>query len=238
MTLQWGTVESLTRMNGVKLCIYGKPKTGKTMLCGTAPNPVIISAERGLLSLRKDPATRNLPAVEIHTLAQFDEAHRWSIESAEAKQFDTICLDSISELAEVCLIEEKIKTLQSTPKGKKPNGFEPYMELSQHIMSVFRSYRDHAHKNVLFIAKEEWDKDEVSGSSQFRPTMPGRELTKQLPYMLDEILQLVRFADPNGAPYNYLRTTADNQNVAGDRSGKLDAWEQPNITAIINKILG
>ncbi len=77
----------------------------------------------------------------------------------------------------------------------------------------------------------------MSGVSQFRPTMPGRELTKQLPYMLDEILQLVRFAAPDGTPYNYLRTVADNQNVAGDRSGKLDAWEQPHIGNIINKIL-
>lgn len=41
---------------GIKLAVYGGAGIGKTRLSATAPNPLIISAESGLLSL-KDSAT-------------------------------------------------------------------------------------------------------------------------------------------------------------------------------------
>lgn len=238
MTLQFSTVELLTRQHGVKFVVYGKPKLGKTTLIGTCPRPIIFSAERGLLSLRNNPSTRDTPAAEIHSVADFMEARDWCLQSNEAKNYDTFCLDSISEIAEVCLIEEKAKTLASTEKGKKPNGFEPYMALSTTITSILREFRDLTQKHVYFIAKEEWDKDGDTGISMFRPTMPGRELTKQLPYLFDEIFQLCRFNTPEGAPYNALRTVSDSQNTAGDRSGILNSWEEADLGKIIKKILG
>lgn len=241
MTLNFQTVEHLTRTNGIKVVVYGQAKVGKTCLIGTCPNPIIFSAERGLLSLRNNPATRNIVAAEIHSIKDFTDARDWCLKSAEAKKFDTYCLDSISEIAEICLIEEKEKTAISTPKGKKPNGFEPYMALGDQVMGVLREFRDFPGKHVMFIAKQEFDKDGDTGISMFRPSMPGRQLTNQLPFMFDEILQLVRFTQKNeqgmDIPYNALRTSADSQNVAGDRSGSLDLWEPANISHIINKII-
>jgi hypothetical protein len=234
--VQLRSVNQLTQANGVKCIVYGKAKIGKTMLVGTAPRPVIISAERGLLSLRKDFG--HLPGIEITCLQDLINVHAWAFGSAEAKQFDTICLDSISEIAEVVLIAAKEQAKADAAKTRKGvNGFQAYTDLNDQIMKVFRDFRDFAHKHVLFIAKEEWDKDEQTGMYMFRPSMPGKQLTMQLPYMFDEIFQINKFKDNNNMEFRALRTRSDNQNVAGDRSGRLDEWERPDLGSIFQKIL-
>ncbi len=45
----------------VKCLIYGESGVGKTWLCQTAPKPVIISAEKGLLTLKHV----NIPVIEM-----------------------------------------------------------------------------------------------------------------------------------------------------------------------------
>ena len=237
MTIKFTTVEETTRQSGIKLVVYGKPKTGKTSLIASCPNPLIISAERGLLSLRALPTMVKTPVIEVHGMTEFNEVYEWCSKSADAKKYDTFCLDSITELAEVCLMEEKAKTLAKA-KGGKPNNFEPYQELNTQIMAILRGFRDMPNKHILFIAQEEFDKDENTGMTMYRPVMPGKQLTRQLPYTFDEIFQLVRFTAPDGSAYNGLRTVSDAQNTAGDRSGRLAPWEPADIQHIINKIIG
>src|SRR5690606_21304608 len=99
------------------------------------------------------------------------------------------------------------------------NGFKPYAELLDKVMSRIRAFRDVPYKHVYFVAKQERDKDE-HGMTLNMPSMPGKELTRQLPYFLDEIFQLCVFRDPQtGQSQSWLRTRPDSQNVAGDRSG-------------------
>ena len=56
----------------IKALVYGRSGSGKTMFGGTAPKPLILSAENGLLSL----ATSGLQVdtVEIKSLANLKEA--------------------------------------------------------------------------------------------------------------------------------------------------------------------
>ena len=51
-------------LRGIKCLVYGESGVGKTVLCSTAPDPIIISAESGLLSLRK----KDIPVIEINSL--------------------------------------------------------------------------------------------------------------------------------------------------------------------------
>ena len=39
--------------HGIKCVVYGFSGVGKTVLCSTAPKPIVLSAESGLLSLSK-----------------------------------------------------------------------------------------------------------------------------------------------------------------------------------------
>ena len=91
---------------GVKACLFGASGVGKTRLLSTAPDPCILSAESGLLSLRKE----KVPFIDISTYKQLTEAYQWVLQSSEAKKYQTFGLDSLSEVAEVVLarrIEEK-----------------------------------------------------------------------------------------------------------------------------------
>lgn len=223
------SVGSVTTAHGVKAVVYGQPGAGKTRLILSCPNPVIISAEKGLLSLRQEGA--NLPVWEIRTMAELKAAHAWALGSHEAKQFDTFCLDSISEIAEV--------TLVASQKANAKDGWKPYQDLQKDVMQIFRDFRDFAHKHVYFACKEEYDKDGVTQMSKYMPSMPGKVLTQQIPYIFDEIFRLVVFTDPaTGQQYSALRTQPDQSNIAKDRSGRLALWEPPHLGNIFAKILG
>ena len=87
----------------VRLLVYGQSGAGKTSLIPSLPDPVILSAEAGLLSI----AGSNLPFVEINSVETLREAYQWLTESSEAAQFQSVALDSISEIAEVVLANEK-----------------------------------------------------------------------------------------------------------------------------------
>ncbi len=89
--------------SGVKLLVYGQAGAGKTSLIKTLPNPVVLSAEGGLLSIQD----ADLPYIEISTMDALREAYHWLAGSDEARGFQSVALDSISEIAEVVLNHEK-----------------------------------------------------------------------------------------------------------------------------------
>jgi hypothetical protein len=211
------------RVNGVKILVYGQAGAGKTRLCATAPNPVIISAESGLLSLREF----DLPVIEVSTIADVHEAYKFLAESEEGSQFASVCLDSISEIAEVVLAAEKKAT-------RDPR--QAYGALQEQMAELLRAFRDLPGRNVYMSAKIERSKDETTGAMLYAPSMPGQRLGQSLPYLFDEVFALRVEKDTEGRPTRWLQTQADFQYAAKDRSGALDAFEAPDLGAVINKI--
>jgi len=210
-----------TSKNGVKLIVYGRAGVGKTVLCGTAPAPIILSAESGLMSLRH----LNLPYIEIKTLADLREAYQWAKSSHEASQFQTLCVDSISEVSETMLIHFK-----STNKdGRKAHG-----DYFDEILKTLRDLRDIPGKHVYMSAKQE-RKETSEGVMLNSPSLAGQRASQALPYLPDLIFQLD--IDPVGG-YRFLRTRPDFANDAKDRSGNLDAQEQPHLANLFAKIIG
>jgi hypothetical protein len=224
MALKFTTTDQASAANGVKVLVYSDAGIGKTVLCSTAPSPIILSAESGELSLRK----MRIPMIEITTVQDLVDAHQWLQNSAEARQFQTVCIDSLSEVAEVVLNNAKRQV-------KDPR--QAYGELIEKMESVIRSYRDLAGKNVYMAAKMEPNKDELTGSVKYGPAMPGSKLAVKLPYFFDEVFRLGINKTPAGESYRFLQTQPDLQYQAKDRSGCLDAVEPPNLTHVFNKIL-
>lgn len=209
--------------NGVKVLVYGHAGAGKTSLIKTLPAPVILSAEGGLLSI----ADSDLPYIEIKTIDDLREAYRWAT-SDEAKQFQSVALDSISEIAEVVLNAEKKLT-------KDPR--QAYGALQEQMTDIIRTFRDLPGKHVYFSAKVEKSQDE-QGRMLYAPSMPGAKLGQQLPYFFDEVLALRVEKDGEGNPMRALMCHSDGLWQAKDRSGKLDAWEAPDLGSIIRKMGG
>jgi len=210
--------------NGVKMLVYGYAGTGKTKLIQTLPSPIILSAEGGLLSI----SDMDLPFIEIKSIQDLKEAYKWIIESDEAKQFQSVALDSVSEIAETVLNNEK--KINKDPRAA-------YGSLQEQMTDIIRVFRDLPAKNVYFTAKCEKSQDEA-GRILYAPSMPGAKLGQQLPYFFDEVLALRVEKDGDGVPQRALMCESDGLWQAKDRSGCLSTWEAADLGAIIAKMGG
>jgi len=240
MAINWSTTSQVNLRAGVKVLAYSESGMGKTTLCATAPRPLIISAESGLLSLRKqnleklygvgnNEITYDIPVIAVTNVTDVNDALQWILFAKEASYFDTICMDSASEIAEVILNNAKRQV-------KDPR--QAYGELIEKMETTIRAFRDIPEKHVYISAKSEWAKDEMTGVVKNGPSMPGSKLGQKLPYFFDEVLALRVEKDQEGIAQRALMCDSDGIWQAKDRSGKLDTWEAPDLGAIIRKIGG
>ena len=206
---------------GVKLLCYGQSGAGKTTLIKTLPNPLVLSAEAGLLSIQD----ADLAYIEIKTIDDLREAYSYIV-SEEGAAFQSIALDSISEIAEVILNAEK-------KIAKDPR--QAYGAMQEQVSDLIRAFRDLPGKHVYMSAKLEKATDEM-GRILYAPSMPGNKTGQQLPYFFDEVLALRVERDQEGNVQRALMCDSDGLWQAKDRSGKLAAWEAADLGAIIEKI--
>jgi len=225
MALNFTTTDKAAQLNGVKVLVYGGAGTGKTVLTSTAPTPFLISAEGGELSLRSIA----MPMAKVANVDDLRDIYAWCERSNEAKQFQTICIDSLSEIAEVVLNNAKRQV-------KDPR--QAYGELIEKMETTIRMFRDLPGRNIYMSAKMEPTKDELTGVIKYAPAMPGNKLGPKLPYFFDEVFRLGINKTTQGESYRFLQTQPDLQYEAKDRSGALAPVEQPHLTHIFNKILG
>lgn len=224
MALNFTTTRQASELSGIKVLVYGQAGIGKTVLCSTAPSPFLISAEAGELSLRGF----DIPMVRIKTMNDLMEVYEWASKSKEAENFETLCLDSISEIAEVVLANEKANTRDAR---------QAYGELITKMESIIRAFRDITGKNVYMSAKIEPFKDDLTGVVKYVPSMPGSKLSSKIPYFFDEVFRLAIKKAEDGTSFRFLQTQPDFQFEAKDRSGALDPMEKPDLTYVFNKIM-
>jgi len=208
--------------NGVKLLVYGHAGAGKTSLIRTLPKPIVISAEGGLLSI----ADADVPYIEVKTIDELRDAFKYI--STNGDKYQSVALDSVSEIAEVVLNAEK-------KIAKDPR--QAYGAMQEQMTDLIRAFRDLPGKHVYMSAKCEKTPDET-GKILYSPSMPGNKMGQQLPYFFDEVLALRIEKDDDGKPLRALMCDSDSAWMAKDRSGKLDQWELPDLNAIIAKIGG
>lgn len=212
--------------DGLKILVHGLAGAGKTTLCATTGEPtVIISAESGLLSLRD----YDIPVIEIKTIEDLYEAYEFVSSNEDGKSFRWVCLDSVSEIAEVVLSNEK-----KVAKDAR----QAYGSLSEKMNDLLRAFRDLPGRNVVFLAKQERAKDEQTGAMLYFPSMPGNSLKQNIEYYFDEVLALRVEKDGDGNPTRWLQTNRDFNYAAKDRSGSLDMFEPADLGAIAAKIRG
>jgi hypothetical protein len=209
--------------NGVKMLVYGQAGAGKTSLIRTLPDPIVLSAEGGLLSIQD----ADLPYIEIASMDDLKEAFEW-MSTPEGMNFKSVALDSISEIAEVVLNHEK-------KIAKDPR--QAYGAMQEQMADIIRAFRDLPGRHVYMSAKLEKSTDEM-GRILYAPSMPGNKTGQSLPYFFDEVLALRVEKDADGNTQRAIMCDSDGLWLAKDRSGKLGAWEAPDLGEIIAKIGG
>lgn len=208
-------VSTKREVHYVKCMVYGESGVGKTYLLSTAPNPLIISAEEGLLSL----ASMDLPVIEVKSMIETNAAFKY----AKTSEYDTICLDSLSELGEVLL--EEFKQEEKDPR-------KAYLRMGEELTRFMRKLRS-LEKHVVVLVKQGVIKDELLGKITYAPGVPGQAFATQVPYFLDLLFCLRVEKGGN----RFLQTQPNLQYMAKDRSGKLEQKEEPNLTKIFDKIV-
>ena len=218
------TPDKLVNKQGAKLLVYGQAGAGKTYATQTMPGKVlVISAEAGLLSIKDAP---NVSAIEVSNYDDLREVYA-ALKSGELV-FDSVCLDSVSEISEILLVHEK---------SRNKDGRMAYQNVAEAVTSLMRSFRD-LDMHVLFLCKE--GKENNDGVFFFGPKMASKPLGDAITYFFDEVLALrvIEDQDDDGNPVaaRWLQTRIGQGYTAKDRSGKLEAFEEPNLTALITKL--
>lgn len=221
MAINIKSTKDIAKDHNVKCLTYGFSGVEKTRTLATAPTPLIISAEKGLLSL----SDKDVSCIEITKAVEIDQIYN-DLRGEWKGKFQTVCLDSLSEIAEVLL--GKIQTEQQNKDGRKNYG-----ELANAMLPMIRKFRD-LDMNVIFISKCKIVEDENTGTILWNLMIPGSVLPSQVPYMFDEVF----CQQKNKDGVVFIQTIGDATRHCKDRSGQLAKNEKPDYTAIFNKIRG
>lgn len=223
MALQWSSTDKEGTSHGIKVLVYGRAGMGKTTLCGSAPSPLIISAEAGLLSLRH----KKVPVLVVSTMQDVWDAYTWCAKEGRKAGIQTLCLDSISEIAEKVL---------GVAKKKKNDPRQAYGDMASETLDLVKAFRDLSGFNVVVTAKETTVTDPVTNVGRAAPTSPGQQVGPALPYLFDEVFHAHTVQDNLNKVHHVLRTKASFNAEAKDRSGALDELEYPDLANIFAKI--
>lgn len=214
----------LAQRFGVKAIMYGGPGSGKTPLTKTAPRPVLLVCEPGMLTMRD---ATNLPAWDAYTPERIEEFFAWLTQSAEARNFDTVCVDSVSQMAEIFLTQE----LTRNKDGRKAYG-EMYRRTMKYLNDLYYMPQKHTY----LIAKQA--SVEEDGGTMRKPYFPGKELNVQVPHMYDEVWHIGLYPVPGQPkPVVAVRTQQTFGTFARDRSGRLAELEYPELSQLFNKCM-
>ncbi len=184
----------------------------------TAPRPILLACEPGLLSMRNSV----VPTYQGFDVASIDGFFKWFFSSEETKNFDTIAIDSISQMADI--------NLQAALKTNK-HGKAAYGDMAASTMIVLRQLYYMKNKHTYLIAKE----SHVDGFR--KPQMPGQQLPVELPHLFDEILHLGIQNMPGVGTYKAFRCQASIDTLARDRTGMLDEFEPPEFGQLVKKCM-
>lgn len=224
----------LAKRFGAKCIAYGPAGSGKTPVINTAPRPVLLVTEPGLLSMRNS----KVPTFEAFEGKRISEFFDWIEKSNEIKNFDTICVDSVSQFAEICLTEAKSRD------GRKIYGIMVKAVMKRLTQLFFMK-----DKHIFLTAKQGKEENIVWNFSTPTPTkttilkkiphFPGNELGVQIPHLYDQILHVGEGIIPGvpGGDQKYFLSKGSNDVYARDRSGALNEYEPHNLTYIFNKIM-
>lgn len=218
---------------GVKTIIYGPPGSAKTPLVATCPRPLLLSCEAGLLGMRGS----KVPTYQAFTTDSIEEFFTWWFGSNDNKNFDTLAIDSGSQIADIYL--QDIFTGKSK-SGNKMHGQAAYGKMAEECMKHFRKLYVMEYKHIYLIAKE----NDVGGMK--RPYFPGNVLNVEVPHCYDFIIHTAKHNVPAQPQHNYpamgqILTFQCNQTIdilARNRTGNLADYEPPHFGQLIAKAMG
>lgn len=206
---------------GVKSLVYGPPGSAKTPIANTAPSPVLLATEPGLRSM----AGSNVPTWLAENADKVDEFKKWISGSNEAKNYHTICIDSLSQLAEHYLVRAQ---------SQHAHGLKAYGQMAEDTLAFTEFLYFVKYKHTYLICKEE-----VLSDMRRRPYFPGKDLNTKIPHRYDLIMRCAVVAIPSIGERLAFQCKQDAFITARFRSedaNKLDMFEPPDLGRVFKKL--
>lgn len=214
--------------------VVGPSGIGKTSLVRTLPEPedhiLLISAESGLACLdgtdidvvEVDPSSPTKSLEEIYDFLQSDEA--------KAK-YKYVFVDSLTEIGQLVVAELKKDQHYGQPK----NALALWGKYSELMTMIIKSYRDMSNYSVIFTCLDAVEKDGLEKFESFN--IQGSSIKNSIKAWFDLVLFYKVYKDEEGS-HRKLVTDIAEAPLSKDRTGKLDSYENADLSAIINKIKG
>ena len=218
--------------DGIKALIYSEPGNGKTTLAATLDlkRTLIISFESGLLSILDEKGFEDLQYVEPSNLSDLKDIYdNLKNDKDLAAKYDTIFIDSLSEISDMML--EALKQDPTVYTGMKDN-MKLYMINQEKVVGIAKSFRDLKGYNVIMTALAATKTTNMV--EKLLPSMAGQKLADKLPPLYDFVWYLEVTSDG----VRRLITQPTSSITAKSRSRKLESAEQPNLGNILLKIKG
>lgn len=132
----------------LSMCIYGRPKVGKTRFIASAPRPLIIDCDdKGTDSTRDD---LNPYATRIETWSEINDIY-WYLQSGD-HEFDTVGIDTVSGLQTLCmnfvLGDELSRDASRDPDQPSQRIYQKVSQLMKTQITNFRNLP----MNIVFTA--------------------------------------------------------------------------------------
>lgn len=253
--------ERLREKHSAKICLVGIPGIGKTSQLHTLPSgaTLFVDLEAGDLSVKswKGDAVRPRTWQEFRDLVvflagpmptatkdqTFSQAHYDHVcekygDPAQLAKYDYYFVDSLTVLSRLCFAWCKTQPQAFSEKTGKPDSRGAYGLLGQEMIAALTHLQHVRNKHVIYVAILEEKTDDI-GRRSFQLQLEGSKTGLELPGVLDEVITLAPIKDENGGTYRAFVTRADNLYgfPSKDRSGRLEALEQPDLGKLINKCL-
>lgn len=206
------------QLYGCKAIIFGAPGSAKTPLINTAPRPVMLACEPGMLSMRGS----NVPTCQAFTPEAIDDFFKWFFTSAEVKNYDTLAIDSVSQLADIYL-QAALKKLK--------HGLQAYGSMATSVMDHMRPLFFTPQKHTYLICKQS------VGEGMARPMFPGNQLNVDIPHMYDFILHLGIKNVPGAGQVKAFQCNESFDFLCRNRTGNLNDFEEPHFGKLVTKAM-
>ena len=259
--------ERLAESGAPKILIGGVPGVGKTSLMRTLipENTLFWDAEAGGLSVKDVPVDTvrarswkefrdlacylggpnpNLGDDKPYSAAHYDAVVSEFGDGQELDKYTTYFVDSITVAARVCLA-----WAQQQPEAYNAAGAQDlrgaYGLLGREMISWISQLQHTKEKNVVMVGILEQTVDDFK-RSHWGLQIDGQKAAKEIPGIVDEVLALhmVQFEGDDAPTRSFICTPeAGLEHIKGtfplkDRSGLLDAYEPPDLGALIKKLGG
>lgn len=223
----------------LSILVYGQSGSGKTTVAATLPGKIlIVNAENGLLSISSG---KEMAVYDITVDANGKELGReWRFEKLlhllkevlppMADKFDWLVFDSLTE------ISQNVAEALKKKYPDKSDSLKLWGEYNDLMVAFIKQLRDYRPFNILLLALDSVDKDDTG--KRFTGVDINGKVSQRVPALLDEVFYLKDFETTEGKKVKKLITSTYQNITAKDRSGKLEQFEDPNLSQVVAKING